>query len=140
LFATLTAASIAHRVRPVDIGAYPFRAGLVIGGLCIAIAVALGAWAIAEMKRHGTTIHPGETPTRLVTSGPFRFTRNPLYLTHLFFIAGVALAMNSLWFLAGVVVQALLLDRLIIVREESVIRERFGDEYGQYVRAVRRWI
>jgi protein-S-isoprenylcysteine O-methyltransferase Ste14 len=112
----------------------------VIGGLCIVIAVALGAWAIAEMKRHETTIHPGETPAHLVTSGPFRFTRNPLYLTHLFFIAGMALAVNSIWFLGGVVVQLLLLDRLVIVREEAIIRSRFGDEYAQYVRSVRRWI
>ncbi len=126
--------------RPLETAPYSFAAGLIAGGLCLGAAVAIGAWAIREMKRHETALEPGSVPTRLVTTGPFRFTRNPLYLAQLLVLLAIAFAFNSAWFVAATVLQLLLLDRLIVVREESVIRDKFGTEYASYATAVRRWI
>ena len=126
--------------QPVEIAPYPFAAGLSAGAGLLAAAVVLGASAIRQMKSHGTSLEPGDVPKRLVTSGPFRFTRNPLYLAQLLLLLGIALAIDSVWFLAATLVQFVLLDRLIVTREESVIRNAFGAEYDEYVARVRRWI
>jgi protein-S-isoprenylcysteine O-methyltransferase Ste14 len=75
----------------------------------------------------------------LVTSGPYRFSRNPLYAGQILFLLGLGLAAFP-WLLAGAVVQALVLDRLVIPPEEARIAARFGPTYKAYARAVRRWI
>lgn len=92
------------------------------------------------MKRCRTPIEPGQIPARLVTTGPFRFTRNPLYLALLLVLTALAVMGNSLWLALGTGVLLLLLDRLVIVREEAVIRRTFGSEYSSYVARVRRWL
>ncbi|HSP16128.1 MAG TPA: isoprenylcysteine carboxylmethyltransferase family protein [Thermoanaerobaculia bacterium] len=139
-FACLIVGGLLHLSWPFEIAPYSFEAGLIAGGACVCAAAALGALTIREMKRHETSLEPGQVPARLVTSGPFRFTRNPLYLAQLLFLAGIALAVNSAWFLVAAMVQLVLLDRLIVVREEAVIRQKFGTEYVSYVARVRRWI
>lgn len=139
-FACLIVAGMLQIFHPVEIASYPFAAGLTVAAVLTCSAVAIGGWAIREMKGHGTPLEPGSVPLRLVRSGPFRFTRNPLYLAQLLVLTAIALAVNSIWFLGAVPVLLLLLDRLIVVREERVIRETFGTEYANYVKAVRRWI
>jgi protein-S-isoprenylcysteine O-methyltransferase Ste14 len=126
--------------RPLEIAPYPFMAGLAAGVAFFVAAVALGATAIRQMKAHGTGLEPGGVPRRLVTTGPFRFSRNPLYLAQLLTLLGIALAMNSTWFVAATILQLVLLDRLIVVREERVIRSTFGAEYDAYTARVRRWL
>lgn len=136
----LIAGSLVHRFRPVSIGPYSFLTGLVAGAAALAVAVGLATWGIRELKRHGTSIEPGDTPVRLVTSGPFRFTRNPLYLALAIALAGIALAINSLWLLLFCAVLVVLLDRLVVAGEEATNRQTFGPEFSRYTARVRRWV
>jgi protein-S-isoprenylcysteine O-methyltransferase Ste14 len=128
-----------QHVRPRCIAGYSFGAGMAAGSGALLLAVALAAWGIWEMKRHRTPIEPGQIPARLVTTGPFRFSRNPLYLALLLVLAGLAVMGNSLWLGLGTGVLLLLLDRLVVRREEAAIRRTFGPEYSAYVTRVRRW-
>ncbi len=104
------------------------------------LAAALASWAIVAMKRRRTPIEPGRIPAGLVTTGPFRLTRNPLYLALLLVLTALAVMGNSLWLLLGAGALLLLLDRLVVVREEAVIQRAFGSEYSAYVAQVRRWL
>lgn len=119
---------------------YTFAVGVAVGVTGFVTAAAIGAWAMSEMKRQQTTVEPGHTPSRLVTTGPFRFSRNPLYLSLLFIAAGLAIAANSLWFALAALLLFLLLDRLVVRGEEAMIGRAFGDEYVRYRSHVRRWL
>ncbi|HVT05113.1 MAG TPA: isoprenylcysteine carboxylmethyltransferase family protein [Thermoanaerobaculia bacterium] len=134
------AGSVAEGARPLPIGSYDFRGGVATGLLAFVLAGVIGCWAILEMRRHHTTVEPGHTPSELVTSGPFRFSRNPIYLALLLVISGLPLAANSLWLLVASAVLLLLLDSLVVRREEKAIQEAFGDEYLRYRNRVRRWM
>jgi protein-S-isoprenylcysteine O-methyltransferase Ste14 len=78
-------------------------------------------------------------PTRLVTEGPFRFTRNPMYLGHLVFMLGLAVTFRSYVALALLGLRAIWFHRRVMADEARLI-ERFGAEYTDYMRQVRRWV
>lgn len=112
-------------------------------GLCVLFWLgwaSLGAWALLTFKRHHTTPGPNGVASTLLTSGPFRVSRNPLYLTLLSLLMGFGLALDSIWVLLMVPLLALLLDRLVIVREEARLSAQFGEPYLAYTRRVRRWL
>lgn len=138
----LVAAALMERFKPLPIPwiSYEFRTGLWIAAVLVALTFAFALWAIAVMTKHKTTVEPGHTPSALVTSGPFRFTRNPLYLSLVVFATSAAIAMASSWFLLAALLLFLALDLIVIRREERMIGLAFGDAYGQYCASVRRWI
>ncbi len=111
-----------------------------VGSITLLLAVSLASWGIIEMKNRKTPIKPDQIPIRLVTTGPFRFTRNPLYLALLLVLASLAVMGNSLWLAVATASLLLLLDRFVMVREEAVIQRAFGSEYSAYVVRVRRWL
>ncbi len=104
------------------------------------LSVGLGAWGLFTFKRHGTTHEPNGLASALLTSGPFRFSRNPLYLALSLLLAGFGLLLDSVWVLALTAGLVLLLDRLVIVREEARLQAQFGEGYTAYARRVRRWL
>jgi protein-S-isoprenylcysteine O-methyltransferase Ste14 len=114
--------------------------GMVVGSITLLLATALASWGILEMKGRRTPIQPGQIPTRLVTTGPFRFTRNPLYLALLLVLVALAVMANSLWLVLGTGALLLSLDRLVVVREEALIQRTFDSEYSAYAAHVRRWL
>jgi protein-S-isoprenylcysteine O-methyltransferase Ste14 len=92
------------------------------------------------MARAGTPIDVREAPTRLVTGGPFQHSRNPVYIGLAAIYTGIALLARARWpllFLPGVLAT---IDRGVIEREERFLRHGFGEEYGRYLRRVRRWL
>ena len=96
--------------------------------------------AVLALHRAGTTI-PTHLPARaLVTSGPYRFSRNPIYLGLAVGFAAVAAWLNSAWFLAMAVLFVGLISAGVIVREERYLREKFGAAYLKYCAEVRRWL
>lgn len=109
------------------------------GAVLMALSLALALWGFLTLRRAGTPVEPGQVPSRLVTEGPYRFSRNPLYLAQLLFLAGLGLAAFP-WLLAGAFVQALLLRQFVIPGEERRIADHFGEAYGAYRRRVRRWL
>jgi protein-S-isoprenylcysteine O-methyltransferase Ste14 len=78
--------------------------------------------------------------TALVTEGPFRYSRNPIYVALTLLYVGVALLINALWILLLVVPAVLVLRYGVIAREEAYLTRKFGDAYRQYTTQVRRWL
>lgn len=110
------------------------------GLLLIVAALALMLWAGLTMRRARTTVMPGRRPDTLVTDGPFRFSRNPIYLADLILLVGLMLALRVPAGLVMVPAFGLFLPRRIILREEVMIAAAFGPAYDRYRMQVRRWI
>ena len=107
---------------------------LIVGGLVI------GSLGIREMKRAGTNVDPREPTTAIVTEGPYRFTRNPLYLCLTLVYAGISALANALWAILLLPAVLAVMRRGVIEREERYLERKFGDEYLNYKTRVRRWI
>jgi protein-S-isoprenylcysteine O-methyltransferase Ste14 len=122
------------------IGCWPWDFVWIPAMACFAAAAILAAFAFARFWQARTTVLPHHTTTALVTSGPFRLTRNPLYLSIGLSLAGVAFAMNSLAMLAMVVPWAVVMRHGVIAREERYLEGKFGEDYRAYCRHVRRWL
>ena len=111
-----------------------------LGAMVLFLAIALCGWAVLVLVRAGNDPRPDRPDATLVDSGPFRFSRNPIYLGLLLAAAGLALMWGTLWAWLGVAVLHALLDRLVIAREEAYLAARFGDAYRTYAARVRRWM
>lgn len=111
-------------------------AGLVFAAVFLSFAFA-GA---AQFRRRNTNIHTFRKPDALVTSGLFRWTRNPMYLGFAGALAGAAIAMNCLSGLVITLLYVLIADRWYIRFEEKAMAETFGPAYADYRARTRRWI
>jgi protein-S-isoprenylcysteine O-methyltransferase Ste14 len=101
---------------------------------------ALGLWSVIVLRRTGQSENPWKPTTEIVESGPFRVTRNPLYLQMLLMCVGVAVILMDWWILVLTPVCAWLLQRLAILPEEAYLQRKFGDAYLAYKSRVRRWL
>ena len=125
---------------PVPLGFQTVFAQLAFGGpLCLA-AISIGAWTIHHFRRRHTSLEPFSTPTKLLTSGPFQFSRNPLYVALALTLIAMGVFLDSVWVLASVLVLVFALNHFIIPVEEARLREIFGGQYTAYADRVRRWI
>jgi protein-S-isoprenylcysteine O-methyltransferase Ste14 len=109
------------------------------GFLTTVFGFLIAVGALIEFKRAGTTLDPHGSATSLVTSGVYRFSRNPIYLGFLLMVAGLPL--NS-GFYSGIVVApffALTMNLLVIEKEEAYLEKKFGEKYTGYRSGVRRW-
>ena len=111
-----------------------------VGGAVFAIALALVAWAIVTMTRAGSNVPTNMPTTTIVDTGPYRFTRNPIYLGMFVGLVSLAVAFNSLWVLMTLVPFALVIRYGVITREEAYLERKFGDVYRRYRARVRRWL
>ena len=118
----------------------PQGATRVLGWPLVAAGVALLAWFVVTLRRAKTAIDPREPVTTLVTSGPFRLTRNPAYLAMATIYTGVTCLANALWALILLPGALLVIRRGVIDREERYLERRFGEEYRGYRARVRRWL
>jgi len=110
------------------------------GWAALAVGLIVAGWGMATFRRAKTAINPHHSASQLVTHGPYRFTRNPMYtgLT-LQYLGGSAL-INSAWPIILLPIVLLILIRTVILREENYLRDAFGAEYAAYVASVRRWL
>jgi Putative protein-S-isoprenylcysteine methyltransferase len=111
-----------------------------LGWLPVAIALGLGGWSIRSFHRAETTPHPWGDPRALVVSGPYRFSRNPMYLALLLLLVGWWIALGTPAALIGLPIFVIAVDRLFIRREERLLEARFGAAFGAFRQRVRRWI
>lgn len=121
----------------------PLPLGAPLPGLAVAVmglGLALSAWSIAVMLRAGTDPRPHTPDRTLLEQGPFRLSRNPVYLGFLLVAAGVALRLGDLWPWLAAIACFLVLDRMVVAREEVALRSRFGVPYEAYRQRVRRWV
>ena len=113
---------------------------MAIGAPTVVVAVALFVWSVRTLRIAGTPV-PGDRPTTaIVRAGPYRFSRNPIYLAFSLFQLGVACWLESLWLVLTLVPAVALMSFVVIPREERYLELRFPTEYPSYKRAVRRWL
>ncbi|MBE2182351.1 MAG: isoprenylcysteine carboxylmethyltransferase family protein [Anaerolineae bacterium] len=110
------------------------------GIVLVVLSLIPGPWALLNMMRAGTHPEPTHPTTALVTNGPFRFSRNPIYLTFTLFFLGFALITLNLWLIAILPVVLIVLIKGVIEREECYLERKFGEDYRVYKGRVRRWI
>lgn len=104
------------------------------------IGLAFGGWGLATFLAARTTPHPNHPVSALVTWGPYRFSRNPMYVGVSTGIAGIALVANTPWVLAALPPVWFALRRLVIDREEAYLERKFGAEYRSFKARTRRWV
>ena len=126
-----------HHVCPLP--HLPRWTGILLGVLFAVPAIVLYAAAQVTLHRAQTTMLPEGRPRVLVVTGPFRRTRNPLYLALLLLYTGVALGTGALWSLALLPAVAVWLHYGPVRREERFLSQLFGEEYVSYCRTVPRW-
>ncbi len=110
-----------------------------LSGALLGIGITTGALAVREMKSAGTNVQPQQPTTALVVEGPYRFTRNPIYLSMTMVYSGLAILSNALWPLLLLPLPLQLLRRGVIEREEHYLEHKFGERYQRYKESVPRW-
>lgn len=139
--ATILLGGVLDRVWPIDLGfvlSAPIRYG--IGGLVLTCALTLATWAIAHFRRSGQNEKPWTPTTAIVGAGPYRYTRNPMYLGMVLLCIGAAILLSNWWILALSPLCALALQWFAIRPEEAYLESKFGEGYHAYKRRVRRWL
>lgn len=110
------------------------------GGILGATGTFIGFWGVYAFHRAGTNVRPDRPVTALVTSGPFRYSRNPLYIALTVIYLGITLTSGSLWPLLTLTPVLAVVHWKIVLREEQYLESRFGDDYRAYKAQVHRWI
>jgi len=139
LVAVLVALAL-HRINPLEIGGdwlLPLQA---FGILCAGVGVWLVGWGYAKLLRYRTALLSSSPTTHLVTSGPYRYTRNPVYLGYTLAMMGIGLFTGNLWMAIVAALTAIVTHAWIIRSEEKHLLARFGFEFECYCRRTRAWI
>ncbi|MFN6954173.1 MAG: methyltransferase family protein [Acetobacteraceae bacterium] len=125
-----------HRLLPFTIAPAFVEFGIAV--MLLGLGLILAALVVMLVAR--TDPRPHTADQTLVTHGPFRVSRNPIYLGLLVIAAGIALTSGSVWAWLAVAALFGLLDRLVIAKEETYLLRRFGKDYADYAARVRRWM
>lgn len=123
--------------------AMPLDIGLItklLAVLAVTAGLSLMVWAIWAFGRHKTTVNPYAGATHLCTAGPFRFSRNPIYLGDWFILVGLSFWFATLWPMLMSPVVWFVIRYGVIRHEEEHLLAKFGDEFKAYKLSVRRWL
>lgn len=118
----------------------PPRLAKPIGIVLVVLGLALCIAAVRTFRRAGTSPLLSVPTTTLVTSGPYQFSRNPIYIGYTLLYVGISFWANSLWPVVLLPFVLWVVQRAVIAREEAYLQERFGDTYSSYCQQVRRWL
>ncbi|MEN9498807.1 MAG: hypothetical protein RIS83_626 [Pseudomonadota bacterium] len=132
----LAPAWLAHLFVPVALGPPLPEFGMLV----LFLGIALIGWALLALVQAGNDPRPDRPDAALVTTGPFRFSRNPIYLGFLVVVLGFALRWGDLAGWLALLACHLALDRLVVAKEEAYLSKRFGAAYEGYRARVRRWV
>jgi protein-S-isoprenylcysteine O-methyltransferase Ste14 len=136
--AGLAIGHLANRWLPVD--AVPVHEAWIVGGILLVLGLGLIASATTNFTQAGTTIRPDRASSSLVIAGPYKFTRNPMYVGMATAYLGLTIADRSLGSLILLPVVLLIIRRAVIANEEAFLERRFGSAYTDYKAKVRRWL
>ncbi len=100
----------------------------------------LGLWSVILFRKSGQNENPWKPTPQIVERGPFRVTRNPMYLQMILICIGVAILLTNIWIVILTPLCGWLLQRLAILPEEEYLERKFGSSYSNYKARVRRWI
>jgi protein-S-isoprenylcysteine O-methyltransferase Ste14 len=135
---TLLGGILLHLLFPWPILApWPAR---IAGAILLVPGAVIGKWGENTMRQAGTNVHPGQPTTAIVTGGPFRFSRNPLYLALVIFYVALTLVVNTWWPLLLLIPLLAVVQWGIVAREERYLEAKFGEPYRAYKARVRRWL
>lgn len=130
---------VIHVLSPISIfSATPAQE--ILAGFLLVLSGAFARWAFLTMRRLGTTANPKKPSETLVTDGPFRISRNPIYVAMTGLYIGLAFLVNSAWPLILLIPLLMLMQWGVILREERYLSWKFGSEYTAYSLRVRRWL
>jgi protein-S-isoprenylcysteine O-methyltransferase Ste14 len=118
----------------------PRAFAVALGVPLVIVAIVLFSYSVAKFRGAGTPVPARKPTTTIVRTGPYRFSRNPIYLAFSVFQLGIAIWVNSGWLLATLVAAVAVIHCIVIPREEQYLERRFGAEYLDYKGSVRRWL
>jgi protein-S-isoprenylcysteine O-methyltransferase Ste14 len=134
-------ALVLQRVVPIFIPhEFLMPAIMAVGFFLIVAGVSLVVLSRREFARYGQPTDPGLSTSKVITSGIFSISRNPLYLGGISILAGISLVFNLPWVLILLIPSIVACHYILIVPEESYLLAKFGDQYQAYAAAVHRWI
>ena len=111
-----------------------------VGWLIVVLSILVfGLWSVILFRKGGQSENPWKPTTEIVESGPYRFTRNPMYLQMILVCIGVSIALGNIWILLLTPVAMFILVKLVIKPEEAYLEEKFGETYLLYKHRVKRW-
>lgn len=126
---------------PVGPGlAKPNALALIVGLAFVASGFALAVLSVRAFQRAGTSVVLGHPAAELVTTGPYRVTRNPIYIGFALVYFGLSIVLTSLWILLLLMPALVILQRGVVLREEAYLERKFGDAYRAYAARVPRWL
>lgn len=134
----LVMGTLLHWLKPMSF--LPENLTLPLGILVIVSSILLVVSSFREFTKAKTNIDVRKPTTSIVRNGPYRFTRNPIYVSMTLFTVGVAIGMNALWILITLIPVLFIMHVGVIAREEAYLTKKFGNEYLTYKSEVRRWI
>jgi len=96
--------------------------------------------SVQEFRRAGTSVVPGEPSAVLLETGPYRYTRNRIYISFIIFYFGLAIVLTNAWMLVLLIPLLIVLQRDVVEREEAYLQSKFGEAYRKYQARVPRWL
>lgn len=118
----------------------PPSADFVVGWVVMGLGMAVLAWSERAFASHETSHDHRNVASALITTGPFRFSRNPVYIGLFVLLAGTAMTLNSLWILLLAPLSLVVMQFHVIPKEEACLDQLFPNDYPEYRRSVRRWL
>lgn len=112
----------------------------VLGPFVTACAVVLFLLSYRAFRAAGTSVQGSKRTTVIVRNGPYRFSRNPIYLAFILLVLGLSAWLNNLWLLVMLVPAAAIIALVVIPREERFLKQNFQEQYSSYQAGVRRWL
>ena len=129
------AASLIQPLRFID-----GYARYIAGGALLILSAVIVSLAFFKMKGAGTNVDVRKPATAVVTDGIYSYTRNPMYVSLVIFLAAASMLLNNLWIMILIPVFIFIMGRGVIAREELYLEEKFGAQYTDYKNRVRRWL
>ena len=111
-----------------------------VGAALIVVSLLIAVPAFLQFRKAKTDVDPYKPTTAIISKGPFRWTRNPLYLGMAVLQLGAAAAVDGIWIALMIVPAVIVIHYGVIAREERYLERKFGDEYLSYKATVRRWV
>jgi len=128
-------------VAPIPLPRGFIMPALILGGvILIVVGVSLAVLARREFARYGQPTDPGLPTGKIISTGVFSISRNPLYLGGVFILAGISLVFNLPWVLILLIPSMVACHYILITPEESYLAAKFGEQYRMYTATVHRWI
>jgi protein-S-isoprenylcysteine O-methyltransferase Ste14 len=113
---------------------------ILAGAILVVAGISLVILARREFARYGQPTDPGQPTSKVISTGVFSFSRNPLYLGGVFALAGVSLLFDLPWALILLIPSLVACQSILIAPEEAYLAARFGEQYRAYTEKVRRWV